>query len=107
MATTAPALHRRGPYGLTKLQHATLLVVQELAALDGQPPTLDEIARELDLSSRAQAHRSLCALRSRGYLDWLPCQRRSLRVLVAVPLPAELREPRPALEILKLPAGCG
>jgi SOS-response transcriptional repressor LexA len=92
------------PYGLTRTQHDMMLVIQELTMLGGQPPTLDEISTELCMTGRASVHKQLSALRARGYLDWLPCLRRSITVRVPLPVPVELSGERPDLEILRLPS---
>lgn len=91
------------PYGLTRTQYDTMQVLQELIALDGQPPSLDELGAELGLTSRANVHKQLTALRDRGYIDWLPCKRRSVTVRVPLPVPAEFMEERSEIEVLRLP----
>ena len=73
-------------YGLTVLQRDCLWVVQELIE-GGVPPTLREIARDLDLASHSLVHELLTLLRQRGYVDWLPARARSLVVRRPIPMP--------------------
>lgn len=80
------------PYGLTRLQRDTLLIVQELTELDGIAPTLAEIQHELCASSRGRVHHVLVCLRDRGFVDWLPCLPRSLVVRRPIPVPASITE---------------
>lgn len=53
------------------------------------PPSLSELAGELELASRSRVHALLCQLRERGYIAWLPHRRRSLVVLRPIALPEE------------------
>jgi SOS-response transcriptional repressor LexA len=76
-------------YSLTPMQRDTLLVIQELTALDGRPPSLREIARELDIAAQSGVHRALLGLKERGWIDWRPGQSRGIVVLHAPPAPAE------------------
>lgn len=90
------------PYGLTRDQHDTMMALQEMTLIDGQPPRLRDIGAELGLDP-TQVHRLLKGLRARGYVDWVPQRWRSLVVRVPLPVPAELAGERPHLEILRLP----
>jgi SOS-response transcriptional repressor LexA len=76
-------------FGLTRKQRDVLLVIQELTALDGVPPTYAEIAREIDAPSRSEIKRLLNLLRDRGWIDWLPYRHRSIVVLRQIPMPEE------------------
>jgi len=76
-------------YGLTRRQRDVLLVIQELTGTAGRPPSIAEIAAELEIASRSQVHEILRALRTRGWVDWLPAAARSLRVLQPIAMPEE------------------
>lgn len=76
-------------FGPTPTQRDCLLVVQELTALDGVAPTLDEIQRELGHPNRSNVHWLLCRLKERGWVDWVPAKARSIVVLRSVPMPDE------------------
>lgn len=63
-----------------------MCVIQELADL-GTSPSIDEIRHEMCLANPGGAHRILILLRERGYIDWLPCQSRSITILRRVQMP--------------------
>lgn len=76
-------------FGLTRTMRDCLLVIQELTALDGVAPKLDEIAHEMCFANRGRVQRLILDLKDRGYIDWLPYRRRSIVVLRPIPMPAE------------------
>lgn len=98
MSEPAPATH----YGLTRMQYACLLVIQELSN-EGIPPSYDEIAHELDLASKAGVHRLVMGLQNRGWVDRRPGSARSIVLRRPVPWPPGFADECPAIEILRLP----
>lgn len=86
-------------YGLTARQRDTLLVFQELMALDGIAPSYREIAAELEIAGMGEVVRRLRALRDKGYIDYLPFRSRSIVVLRPIPMPDE-----PEIELTPLGA---
>lgn len=56
------------PEPLTPLQRCCVGVIAEFHAYFGRSPTLGELADELDLSSRSQAHRLVTNLTAKGWL---------------------------------------
>jgi len=76
------------PYGLTRRQRETLLVIQELIDA-GTPPSFAEICAELEFASRAHAYQTVRRLQARGWLDWRPHCARSFRLLRRLPMPPE------------------
>jgi SOS-response transcriptional repressor LexA len=75
-------------YGITPMQRIAALVIHELTEADGRPPSIGEIAGELDVC-RSTAHALIAGLRDRGWLTWRRNQKRSIRLLKA---PAPLAE---------------
>jgi SOS-response transcriptional repressor LexA len=72
-------------FGLTAKQARVLGFIAERLDAGGPAPSLSEIARATGLKRRHQAHAIVCALKARGYVDWIPNTPRSLRLLPAIP----------------------
>lgn len=85
-------------YGLTAIQRDALLIIQELTAANGAPPTRQELADELGLANRSGAQRIVDHLIARGHLARQTHKARTLTVLQPIPMPEE-----PEIEIT--PAG--
>ena len=76
--------------GLTRVQLDCLRVIAELTALDGRSPSLDEIAAEMCLSSKARAQRIIDALVERGRITRRRGAARGLEVVGEVVMPDDL-----------------
>jgi SOS-response transcriptional repressor LexA len=74
-------------FGLTPAQKWALLVIQELTAATGTPPSRRAIARELGLISPSGAHRLIAGLVERGWLE--ENAGNGLSVLRPLPMPDE------------------
>lgn len=88
MAALAPksaAADAPPPFGLTPQMMICLNVINDLMTATGVPPSYDDIAEELDISSRSQIHRLICALEERGWISRLPGRKRSITILRPVP----------------------
>jgi SOS-response transcriptional repressor LexA len=72
-------------YGITPAQRICALVIRELTEADGRPPSIGELAEELDVGRRT-VHGLVSGLRDRGWLTWRRGQARSIRML-KVPAP--------------------
>ena len=77
-------------FGLTTQMRDTLLVIQELSALDGRAPSYREVCHEMGFASRSEIVRLVRSLRERGFIDYLPQRARSLVVLRPIPMPDDL-----------------
>lgn len=75
--------------GLTRRMRETLLVIQELAALDGVSPSFREIRHELDISGTGDLVRTVNALQERGYVTRRRARARSILVLQPIAMPEE------------------
>lgn len=76
-------------YSLTALQMSVAQAIHEIAAETGVPPSIRELANELD-SHPGAIHRCIDALVDRGWLVRLPGRARSLTLLrEPPPLPPE------------------
>lgn len=77
-----PAARARPAMGLTRQQGRVLkFIVAYQAAHNGVSPSFDEMARELDFSSKGGVHRIVCQLEDRGHLVRLKRQSRALMVV--------------------------
>ena len=65
---------------LTARQSEVLKVIQDLLTTYGYPPTVNEIARQLNIGANA-AYDHLRALRKAGKVDWTARKARTLRIL--------------------------
>lgn len=101
LAQAAPAADPG--FGLTQGQRYAVWIIQELTQLDGVPPSVAEIARELGNSSKGRTHAILSSLKRRGWIDWIPGHRRSLVLRRPLPWPAGFAEECPSLEVVRLP----
>lgn len=90
-------------YGLTRTQYFTALIIQEWQSLEAVPPSFDELAVELGLTSKSEVCRLLNCLKARGIVDWIPGHSRSLVLRKALPWPPGFADERPELEIVRLP----
>ena len=87
----------------TRKQKIILDAVQQYIAANGQPPTLQEIARLCHLSSLATVHRHLALLQERGLLRRRKSRRRGIELkpaaraalAVSVPLAGNISAGRP------------
>lgn len=66
----------------TELQLETLGVLVRLTKERGFPPTVREIAEDMDRKSGSSVHYSLRALRRQGYVTWEPRKPRTIREVV-------------------------
>lgn len=83
-------------YGLTRMQRDALLVIQELAEIDGALPSCSTIAQELGLRTRGGAYWLIEKLIERGYLA-----RREGRLAIVRPIPFP---EEPAIELTETAA---
>lgn len=74
---------------LTHKQRDMLVLIQDRTKEDGVPPSYEEMAKSLGLSSKSGVHRLIKALEERGYIRRLPHRARAIEVLA---LPADLEE---------------
>ena len=65
---------------LTKRQADVLLTVAYLTDLNGYPPTVRQIGKELGLASSASVHDHLDALELKGYIRRSPDARRLIQL---------------------------
>lgn len=72
---------------LTPAQYDCLCVIQELTDAGPVSPSLNDIARELDLRHRSAVHKLVSVLVARGYLARVPRRMRNLVILKRVALP--------------------
>jgi len=75
-------------YNLTHRQKQVLDFIQSYPA--GGSPSMDEIKNECGFSSKSTVHAIMKRLRERGWIDWLPNRRRSIRVLDGKMTPKEI-----------------
>lgn len=68
--------------GLTPKMAECLEVVARLT-VDNVPPTYDQIAQAMNISSKSGVLRMLTELKERGYVDWHPDRWRSLYIVGA------------------------
>lgn len=75
-------------------QMAETLVAIRRLTVDGVPPSLDELARELGRVSRGSLHSLLASMRDRGLIRWADRRARSLQIVDPDPdyetLPTEM-----------------
>jgi DNA-binding MarR family transcriptional regulator len=74
-------------WGLTPAQYDAMCVLQELMEGGRPAPSLEELARELDLKAKSAAKRLLDGLEARGWIARAPRRSRRLRILRRVDLP--------------------
>lgn len=66
---------------LTKKQVQLLEFIQKRIAVDGVPPSFDEMKDALDLRSKSGIHRLVMALEERGFIRRLPHRARALEII--------------------------
>ena len=77
---------------LTQRQRDVLDFLRVTIAENGRPPSIQEIARAMGVTSTNGVHKTLVALERKGYIERIPNEARSIRLIdTAVPLmlPAE------------------
>lgn len=65
---------------LTKRQAELLNILRRRLAESEVSPNYDELAAELG-TVRSNVYSLMCALKERGYVDWMPRKARSLRLV--------------------------
>lgn len=76
------------PLGLTRDQRDVLLIIQEMVEETGTPPTVRELAAEMEIGV-SSAHHYLVALKTRGHIDFRPGSARSVVVLHPIEPPPD------------------
>jgi repressor LexA len=66
---------------LTKKQKELLLLIRDCVAIEGVPPSFDEMKTALGLKSKSGIHRLITGLEERGFIRRLPHRARALEVL--------------------------
>ena len=66
---------------LTNRQYETLCAILEYIGENGYPPTLRDLARDLNLESVSTAHSHVRALQRKGYLEIREASPRALKVV--------------------------
>ncbi len=66
---------------LTRKQLELLDFIQKRVAVDGVPPSFDEMKDALDLRSKSGIHRLITALEERGFIRRLPHRARALEIV--------------------------
>ena len=67
--------------GLTKRQQDVFDFIVKHIKKHGVAPTISEISDAMGIKSKNQTHKTLLALRDRGYITWRPKCARSISVL--------------------------
>ena len=84
------------PLALTPTQRDAARIIDEISRSTGSPPTMRELANEMDLGSTSGAHRLVHGLIDRGWATAKPNCNHTLRLLY---VPAPLQPAAPALDI--------
>ena len=66
---------------LTRKQKELLLLIRDRLAVDGVPPSFDEMKEALGLKSKSGIHRLITALEERGFIKRLPHRARALEII--------------------------
>src|SRR5271170_6198323 len=66
---------------LTRKQKELLLLIRDRMAVDGVPPSFDEMKEALGLRSKSGIHRLITGLEERGFIKRLPHRARALEIL--------------------------
>ncbi|MDR3450421.1 MAG: transcriptional repressor LexA [Alphaproteobacteria bacterium] len=66
---------------LTRKQKELLLLIRDRLAIDGVPPSFDEMKEALGLKSKSGIHRLITGLEERGFIKRLPHRARALEIL--------------------------
>jgi repressor LexA len=66
---------------LTRKQKELLLLIRDRLAVDGVPPSFDEMKEALGLKSKSGIHRLITGLEERGFIKRLPHRARALEIL--------------------------
>jgi len=66
---------------LTRKQKELLLLIRDRLAVDGVPPSFDEMKIALGLKSKSGIHRLITGLEERGFIKRLPHRARALEIL--------------------------
>jgi repressor LexA len=69
------------PVMLTRKQKELLLLIRDRLAVDGVPPSFDEMKEALGLKSKSGIHRLITGLEERGFIKRLPHRARALEIL--------------------------
>ena len=67
--------------GLTPKMKKILQQIQAFSDANGYPPSYEELKQLIGLKSKSNIHRYIHALKKRGYIDFLPAQSRSMKIL--------------------------
>jgi len=85
---------------LTRKQKELLLLIRDRLAVDGIPPSFDEMKAALGLKSKSGIHRLITGLEERGFIRRLPHRARALEIL-RLPDGAETKIEKGAAKIVK------
>src|SRR5574344_1708171 len=66
---------------LTRKQKELLLLIRDRMAVDGVPPSFDEMKISLGLKSKSGIHRLITGLEERGFIKRLPHRARALEIV--------------------------
>ena len=66
---------------LTRKQKELLLLIRDRLAVDGVPPSFDEMKEALGLKSKSGIHRLITGLEERGFIKRLPHRARALEII--------------------------